>query len=92
MQLTVAAALALAMPAWAGMYTKSSPVLQLDAKSFDKFIRKTNYTSVSYSLEIYVNGLIQTCPFRLSNSMPPGVATARTSSPPMKRQLATSTA
>ena len=48
MQLTVAAALALAMPAWAGMYTKSSPVLQLDAKSFDKFIRKTNYTSVGF--------------------------------------------
>lgn len=30
----------------AGMYTKSSPVLQLDARSYDKLIANSNYTSV----------------------------------------------
>lgn len=31
----------------AGMYTKSSPVLQVDAKSFSRLIEKSNQTSVS---------------------------------------------
>ncbi|KAI8166138.1 hypothetical protein K4K49_009474 [Colletotrichum sp. SAR 10_70] len=30
----------------AGMYTKSSPVLQLDARSYDKLIANSNYTSI----------------------------------------------
>jgi protein disulfide-isomerase A6 len=30
----------------AGIYTKNSPVLQVDAKSFDKLINKSNYTSI----------------------------------------------
>ncbi|KAK7757049.1 hypothetical protein SLS62_001065 [Diatrype stigma] len=46
----IAAAVALlsALPATsaAGLYTKNSPVLQVDAKSYDKLIAKSNYTSV----------------------------------------------
>ena len=34
--------------AQAGMYTKNSPVLQLDHKNFNDEIMKTNYTSVSH--------------------------------------------
>lgn len=30
----------------AGMYTKNSPVLQVDAKNYDRLIAKSNYTSV----------------------------------------------
>jgi protein disulfide-isomerase A6 len=44
-----AAALALlaALPgAQAGLYTKKSPVLQVDAKDYDRLIAKSNYTSV----------------------------------------------
>ncbi|KAH0539115.1 hypothetical protein FGG08_004353 [Glutinoglossum americanum] len=46
--LTVAAAaLLLAVPAAAdGIYSKSSPVLQVDAKSYDRLIAKSNYTSI----------------------------------------------
>lgn len=45
----VAAAVAffLSPPALAGMYPKNSPVLQVDAKSYDKLIAKSNHTSVS---------------------------------------------
>lgn len=44
----VASALLLALPANAdGIYTKGSPVLQVDAKSYDKLIARSNYTSVS---------------------------------------------
>jgi protein disulfide-isomerase A6 len=45
--LAAAAALAL-LPAGAsaGMYPKNSPVLQVDAKSFDRLIAKSNYTSI----------------------------------------------
>ncbi|TPX18475.1 uncharacterized protein E0L32_011588 [Thyridium curvatum] len=43
----LAVALLSALPAaHAGMYTKSSPVLQVDAKSYDRLIAKSNYTSV----------------------------------------------
>ncbi len=43
----VAAGLLLALPASAdGIYTKSSPVLQVDAKSYDKLIARSNHTSV----------------------------------------------
>ncbi|XWX00370.1 hypothetical protein V2A60_008390 [Cordyceps javanica] len=38
--------LATAPTAWAGMYTKKSPVLQVDAKSFDRLINRSNYTSI----------------------------------------------
>jgi hypothetical protein len=31
----------------AGLYTKNSPVIQVDANSYDKLIARSNYTSVS---------------------------------------------
>jgi protein disulfide-isomerase A6 len=45
--LTAAAVLLLALPAAADIYSKSSPVLQVDARSYDRLIAKSNYTSVS---------------------------------------------
>lgn len=43
-----AAALLLALPCSAGgLYAKNSPVLQVDAKNYDRLIAKSNYTSVS---------------------------------------------
>jgi protein disulfide-isomerase A6 len=42
-----AAALLLALPvSGQGMYTKSSPVLQVDAKNYDRLIAQSNHTSV----------------------------------------------
>lgn len=42
-----AAALLLALPATAaGLYPKSSAVLQVDAKNYDRLIAKSNHTSV----------------------------------------------
>lgn len=38
--------------AQAGLYTKSSPVLQVDAKNYDSLIAKSNHTSVSYSQRV----------------------------------------
>lgn len=44
----VAVALLSALPsAQAGLYTKKSPVLQVDVKDYDRLINKSNYTSVS---------------------------------------------
>ena len=45
-----AVALLSALPAAAaaGMYTKNSPVLQVDAKNYDRLITKSNHTSVSH--------------------------------------------
>jgi protein disulfide-isomerase A6 len=46
----VAIALLSALPgAQAAIYTKKSPVLQVDAKDYDRLITKSNYTSVSQS-------------------------------------------
>jgi hypothetical protein len=43
-----AAALLLALPCSAGgLYAKNSPVLQVDAKNYDRLIAKSNHTSVS---------------------------------------------
>ena len=36
-----------------GLYTKNSPVLQLDKKSYDRLIANSNYTSVSFSRATY---------------------------------------
>ncbi|KAK8058009.1 hypothetical protein PG994_008457 [Apiospora phragmitis] len=48
---TVAVALLSALPTVsAGIYTKNSPVLQVDAKSYDRLVAKSNYTTV---LEFY---------------------------------------
>lgn len=45
--ITVAAALLAALPAAnAGLYTKNSPVVQLDSKSYDRLIAQSNYTSI----------------------------------------------
>jgi hypothetical protein len=44
---TLAMALLATLPgAQAGLYTKKSPVLQVDAKDYDRVIAKSNYTSV----------------------------------------------
>lgn len=43
---TLTAALAAMPAADAAIYTKNSPVLQLNAKTYDKLIAKSNYTSV----------------------------------------------
>lgn len=44
----VAAVVLAAMPGvHAGLYTKSSPVLQVDYKNYDSLIAKSNHTSVS---------------------------------------------
>ena len=58
-----ATALLLASPATAaGLYPKSSAVLQVDAKNYDRLIAKSNYTSVRsipihmYN-ELHANGL-----------------------------------
>ncbi|KAM0486269.1 hypothetical protein ACHAPX_000974 [Trichoderma viride] len=43
---TLAASLAALPFAQAGMYSKSSPVLQLDGKSYDRLIAQSNHTSI----------------------------------------------
>ena len=43
----VTAALAALPMVQAGMYTKNSPVLQLDARSYERLIAKSNHSSVS---------------------------------------------
>lgn len=53
-----AASMLLASSVEAAMYTKNSPVLQVDAKNYDKLIRNSNYTSVcslnyGYAVHIY---------------------------------------
>jgi protein disulfide-isomerase A6 len=41
-----AAALLAALPVHAGLYSKSSPVVQIDHKNYDRLIAQSNYTSV----------------------------------------------
>ena len=41
-----ATALLAALPVHAGLYPKSSAVLQLDGKNYDRLIAQSNYTSV----------------------------------------------
>jgi protein disulfide-isomerase A6 len=44
-----AAAVLLALPCSAGgLYAKNSPVLQVDAKNYDRLIAKSNHTSVRF--------------------------------------------
>jgi protein disulfide-isomerase A6 len=53
--LTVAAAALLAaLPANAGLYPKSSAVVQVDAKNYDRLIAQSNYTSVGLCLSCAV--------------------------------------
>jgi protein disulfide-isomerase A6 len=35
----------------AGLYTKNSPVLQIDANSYDRLVAQSNHTSVSNLLD-----------------------------------------
>lgn len=42
----LAVALLSALPGAQGMYSKNSPVLQVDAKSYDRLIAKSNHTSI----------------------------------------------
>lgn len=44
--LTTLTAVLAALPATHGFYTKSSPVLQVNAGNWDRLIAKSNYTSV----------------------------------------------
>ncbi|KAK2625425.1 hypothetical protein QTJ16_004737 [Diplocarpon rosae] len=44
--LAVVAAALLALPVNAGLYPKSSKVIQLDSKSYDRLIAQSNYTSI----------------------------------------------
>jgi protein disulfide-isomerase A6 len=47
--LTVAALLAaLPVHVHAGLYSKDSPVIQVDGKNYDRLIAQSNYTSVCY--------------------------------------------
>ncbi|PMD29742.1 thioredoxin-domain-containing protein [Hyaloscypha variabilis F] len=41
-----AAALLAALPVNAGLYSKSSPVIQVDGKNYDRLIAQSNYTSI----------------------------------------------
>lgn len=41
-----AAALLAALPVQAGLYSKSSPVIQVNGKNYDRLIARSNYTSV----------------------------------------------
>ena len=69
-----AAALLAALPVNASLYSKSSPVIQVDGKNYDRLIAQSNYTSVCPIYE-------STAPSntsRSSNSTPHGVATAKT--------------
>lgn len=51
-----AAALLLALPATAaGLYPKSSAVLQIDAKNYDRLIAKSNYTSVRLNYSSFID-------------------------------------
>jgi hypothetical protein len=47
----------------AGLYTKNSPVLQVDGKSYERLIAKSNYTSVrpkALSLSLLLSPLLFT--------------------------------
>lgn len=38
-----------------GLYTKSSPVLHVDGKSYDKLVAKSNLVSVSHEIPLVVD-------------------------------------
>lgn len=86
----VAAALLAAIPVNAGLYPKSSKVLQVDGKSYDRLIAQSNYTSVSNTHQLQDSTPLT--PSRLLNSMPLGADIAKTCSPPTRKRLRTSKA
>lgn len=64
---TVAVALLSALPTVsAGIYTKNSPVLQVDAKSYDRLVAKSNYTTVCLPISIVVVPFVSVMGLRLS--------------------------
>lgn len=69
--------------AQASLYTKSSPVLQVDAKNYERLIAKSNHTSVSYYMTClshqlrYSRVTYHSGCTRLSSSMHHGADTAR---------------
>jgi protein disulfide-isomerase A6 len=69
--ITVAVAAVLAaLPVNAGLYSKDSPVLQVDGKNYDRLIAQSNYTSVRSSLfpSIHINSsepTSLTCPSQI---------------------------
>lgn len=40
-----------------GLYTKKSPVLQVNQKNYDQLIANSNHTSVSPAAQCIINGL-----------------------------------
>jgi protein disulfide-isomerase A6 len=42
-----------------GLYTKNSPVLQVDSKTYDRLIAKSNHTSVRI---LYHNSIVHSTP------------------------------
>lgn len=50
-----AAALLAALPVNAGLYSKNSPVIQVDAKNYDRVIAQSNYTSVFPPSPLFFN-------------------------------------
>jgi hypothetical protein len=80
-----AAALLLALPCSAGgLYAKNSPVLQVDAKNYDRLIAKSNHTSVS--TETRKQWSLADIWASLSNSMLPGAVIAKAYSQHLKKQ------
>lgn len=57
---TVALSLLAAIPSAnaAGLYTKNSPVVQVDAKNYDRLVAKSNYTTVRHNFPstLFVHG------------------------------------
>ena len=80
-----AAALLAALPASASLYTKNSPVIQIDGRNYDRLIAQSNYTSVGGPpLNLPAHALAK-YPSRSSNSTLRGADTARTSNPHTRR-------
>ena len=59
--ITLAAALLAALPVNAGLYSKNSPVVQVDAKNYDRLIVQSNYTSV---LPLFPSSPVLCLPFQ----------------------------
>lgn len=74
---TVAVALLSALPTVsAGIYTKSSPVLQVDAKSYDRLVAKSNYTTVRFTICLLtvISSVGGAMPFLLPNHLQLGTS------------------
>ena len=45
-----------------GLYSKNSPVIQIDAKNYETIIAKSNYTSVRWFVTVHSLALLTPCP------------------------------